>query len=629
MKKHWLVGTVLVWAAGCEAILEIDPAPALEEIQPCREWKCTGKTCEFENYEPGTPCSNNGQCDANGECKKNTGETCSLAMECISGFCPEKAGRCCDSACTADGETCGQDGHCKRGNGTPCSDATGCLQGFCFDGVCCNEDCSGRCKTCKSGTCRDVDKGQQDPLTCAAKGEMCDGEGACVREKGEACANDRDCQSVHCVDGFCCDDTCEGWCKACSAEKKGGGSNGECGYVVPNVDKDNECEYGACNGAGACKSDNGEACTQDGDCLSLHCVDGVCCNDACAGTCQACNLENTRGICSNVPFGQDDGDTCSATGKSCNGAGACKKDNGHTCTTNTDCIGNVCYGAVCLGRSCDGLAANCSFGNCCTSIQLPAGSYKRAQAYPATVSVFRLDMFEVTVGRFRKFVDQYPASKPSIGAGAHLLIANSGWQTGWVLPMDQRALKEELKQCALQSTWTDDPAANETRPINCVSWELAFAFCAWDGNRLPTESEWNYAAATGPNQKAYPWAYNEADIGYGNAVFDCARDGDTNTCILASLPSVGSTGSSGANFWGNGDLAGSVAEWTLDLAGAYPTTCEDCANLTDGTQHVLRGGSWKSPWDKSVPNAWKVPQLTSWRRSPATDPSTFGIRCAR
>jgi hypothetical protein len=50
---------------------------------------------------------------------------------------------------------------------------------------------------------------------------------------------------------------------------------------------------------------NGAACTVDTACQSGHCADGVCCNTACAGTCEACNLGPSKGKCSPIPVGTD------------------------------------------------------------------------------------------------------------------------------------------------------------------------------------------------------------------------------------------------------------------------------------------------------------------------------------
>ena len=122
-----------------------------------------------------------------------------------------------------------------------------------------------------------------------------------------------------------------------------------------------------------------------------------------------------------------------------------------------------------------------------------------------------------------------------------------------------------------------------------VDWYEMFAFCVWDGGRLPTEAEWELAAAGGENS-LYPWGNAAPDASV--AVFGCST-----SCLLP----VGSK-ASGANRRGIMDLGGSLWEYTLDVYSvnwfADPlATCTDCANLTKPTTggRVVRGGSWKAP----------------------------------
>ena len=219
----------------------------------------------------------------------------------------------------------------------------------------------------------------------------------------------------------------------------------------------------------------------------------------------------------------------------------------------------------------------------------------------AMVSDFRLDKYEITVGRFRRFVTAgmgTQASPPAIGAGAHALIANSGWDATWTanLPANTTALLFEVACDPVLQTWTDNTVGNEQRPMNCLTWWMAMAFCAWDGGYLPTEAEWNYAAAGGSEQRIYPWSTSPTDMtldGMHASYHDgtnCVGDGIAG-CALTDYVRVG-TKPAGDGRWGHSDLGGNVWEWTLDnyVNGYAINPCNDCADLAAGTGRASRGG---------------------------------------
>lgn len=289
-------------------------------------------------------------------------------------------------------------------------------------------------------------------------------------------------------------------------------------------------------------------------------------------------------------------------------------------------------GASELSPSCSGLPSTCGLGaheSCCASSVVTGGTYHRSNdpAYPATVSDFRLDRFEITVGRFRQFVASYPGSKPAAGAGAHPLIAGSGWQANWDpdLAASQSALTAGLKCDPTYVTWTDSVGGNENKPMNCLDWYEAFAFCAWDGGRLATEAEWNYAAAGGANQYMYPWGDAAADDAH--AVYYCQADGSAPAaCAVTDLVNVGARSPKGDGRWGQADLAGSMNEWTLDWAVEpyAASVCSDCAAVTKGTAslRIYRGGGFaldESGLKSSVRLGGEPTQRTI----------DFGARCVR
>jgi formylglycine-generating enzyme required for sulfatase activity len=252
-----------------------------------------------------------------------------------------------------------------------------------------------------------------------------------------------------------------------------------------------------------------------------------------------------------------------------------------------------------------------------------------SQAYPATVSDFRLDKYEVTVGRFRRFVAAYAQEMVQVGAGKNPNNAgDSGWTAAWnaSLPATASDLTAAVKCEPMRQTWTDIAGANENRPINCVSWYEAFAFCIWDGGRLPTEAESNYAAAGGSEQRVYPWGSTTIDCGdanFGGATFPATA------CVLpgtGATNDVGSESPTGDGKWGQSDLAGNLWEWTLDWYVPYVTPCQDCAALTlplfSSSLRTVRGGSFTD-------GATEQHSARRGRVNPVTHANNDGIRCAR
>ncbi|PXX97760.1 gliding motility-associated lipoprotein [Marinifilum breve] len=156
-------------------------------------------------------------------------------------------------------------------------------------------------------------------------------------------------------------------------------------------------------------------------------------------------------------------------------------------------------------------------------------------------------------------------------------------------------------------------------PVVGVSWKQATAFSIWrtrfhnsalkaEGDypvqdyRLPTESEWEYAARGGIAQNMYPWGgnYTRNDQGCFLANFKPLRGNYVDDGGLVTLP----VGSYEPNEYGLYDMAGNVAEWTSGAydESAYSFTHDMNPNyeynaLPDDPpalkRKVIRGGSWK------------------------------------
>ena len=279
--------------------------------------------------------------------------------------------------------------------------------------------------------------------------------------------------------------------------------------------------------------------------------------------------------------------------------------------------------------SCVGLAKTCGpsgDGDCCESLLVPGGTFNRSNdpIAPATVADFYLDKYEITVGRFRQFVNKgmgTQASPPAAGAGVHPRILGSGWDSTWNanLPTNTAALTTVLNCDSNWQTWTDTPGANESKPENCIVWYEAFAFCAWDGGRLATEAEWNYAAAGGSDQRYYPWSTPSAPttIDDSYAIYCGGSCGGTQN--------VGSKSPKGDGKWQHSDLAGNVWEWTLDwYADSYQTPCDNCADFVATTSRAIRGGFFLN-----IPLYLQTAGRGDALHRPGDHYPSVGSRCAR
>jgi formylglycine-generating enzyme required for sulfatase activity len=114
----------------------------------------------------------------------------------------------------------------------------------------------------------------------------------------------------------------------------------------------------------------------------------------------------------------------------------------------------------------------------------------------------------------------------------------------------------------------DHASQAERAPVVCVTWAQASAFCAWAGERLPSEIEWE-KAARGDDGRRFPWG-DAWDPKAANWYDDAGSiDGHATLAPVGSFPN-------GASPYGALDMAGNVWEWVADGGS--------------DSQRVVRGG---------------------------------------
>ena len=152
--------------------------------------------------------------------------------------------------------------------------------------------------------------------------------------------------------------------------------------------------------------------------------------------------------------------------------------------------------------------------------------------------------------------------------------------------------KHEVTQEQWVSLMGDNPSYNKGRslPVENVSWDDAQAFVAklnaktGKRYRLPTESEWEYAAQAG----------STADYSFGN---DAAQLPQYAWYIVNARDKTHPVGEKLPNKFGLHDMNGNVWEWVQDCyTDSYAGAPADGRAAPDrpDCDRVVRGGSWES-----------------------------------
>jgi formylglycine-generating enzyme required for sulfatase activity len=214
--------------------------------------------------------------------------------------------------------------------------------------------------------------------------------------------------------------------------------------------------------------------------------------------------------------------------------------------------------------------------------------YYVAEEYQHTVSVdaFMIDKYEVTTRRYTACVKAGVCSEPTVGGLMHYGVPGT-----------------------------------DRFPVNGVNWHQASKFCAWEGKRLPTSAEWEFAAR-GTDGRTYPWGYETPNC--ERAVMDRANAGFLG-CGTGNTLDVGSK-PKGASPYGVMDMAGNVWEWVSDWYDPqyyYASPTNNPEGPRRGELKITRGGDFMARQPYELRSSGMFPYYP-------TNPSpAIGFRCAK
>ncbi|TAK39928.1 MAG: formylglycine-generating enzyme family protein [Lysobacteraceae bacterium] len=229
-------------------------------------------------------------------------------------------------------------------------------------------------------------------------------------------------------------------------------------------------------------------------------------------------------------------------------------------------------------------------------LKLPGGKFSSALRYEdtrqVTIAPFELQKLPVTNAEFLAFVKQHPRWRRD---QAPKVLADERYLDHWAGPLK---LKDE---------------AQARQPVVNVSWFAASAYCEAQGARLPTWSEWEYAAAADETRT------------------DARKDPAWRERILSwySRPSSGTLPRAGLqtpNAYGVQDLHGLVWEWTDDFSSLM--IASDNRKQGDPNKAEFCGAGALSMDDReNYAVLMRVAMLSSLEARSTT--ANLGFRCAR
>ena len=210
-------------------------------------------------------------------------------------------------------------------------------------------------------------------------------------------------------------------------------------------------------------------------------------------------------------------------------------------------------------------------------------------AHPVEVQPFAMARSAVTQGAFAEFVDDGGYRRPE-------LWTEAGWQ--WregVRAYHPVYFVKDGQQWHARVFDRMVPLHPDVTLIH-VNWYEADAYCRWAGRRLPTEAEWEFAAA-GSLKRDFPWGDDPPKPAHAHLDFSTAG------CVSAGAFDAGDTPE------GVRQMIGNAWEWTADDFGPYPGFVRDpykeySEPWFGSSYKVLRGGCWATR-SRLIRNTWR------------------------